>query len=344
MDDYNAFQRRYRQSLLDEEREELSKHAPEIEAFKKFMSLNGIQLSDNAFEYHQTIGITANWPNIVSYLVPDIKPDKENLFKFDELCQSFGRRGYLNGYLYGSNFILMATPLFRRSFHSVNNYAPSFLDIFWNLNDPTIEKFISLDLNRVRINVDNSAWMERDTWYGAKFNRGIEDIPDGLVKIRPPAYIENHQIEFFFGDAYSLDVKWDTKNGIKTFQAEEFKTESVKITKNDKVFYPARYIHAEFDLIRKCFRHFDGAIHFYAEDEYYVRRDSDFNYNSKGTSQIKTLSQKLFKMNGIVPVDTFVEFSSQFLTGNPLAFEYFEGQYPEHIIEILDKIQKIKPQ
>ena len=32
---------------------------------------------------------------------------------------------------------------------------------------------------------------------------------------------------------------------------------------------------------KNYFRHFDGAIHFYTENEYLSRRDSDFNYNSK---------------------------------------------------------------
>lgn len=79
----------------------------------------------------------------------------------------------------------------------------------------------------------------------------------------------------------------DKQRGQK-FQAEEFKTESVKLVKDGKEYYPVPYIHAEYDLARRYFRHFDGAINFYTESEYYARIDADFNYNAKGKSQIKT--------------------------------------------------------
>ncbi len=88
---------------------------------------------------------------------------------------------------------------------------------------------------------------------------------------------------------HSLDIKWETKNNIKSFQAEEFKTEEIKIEYENGSFHPVRYIHAEYDLTEKVFRHFDGAIHFYTEDEYYRRRDSDFNFNKKNTTHIKSI-------------------------------------------------------
>ncbi len=41
-------------------------------------------------------------------------------------------------------------------------------------------------------------------------------------------------------------------------------------------------------------------------------------------------------MNGIVDVDNWIKFSSHFMTGNPLVFEYFEGKYPDRINEIIE--------
>ena len=38
MDDLGDFQQRYRDSLLEEEREELANHATEINSFKKYMA------------------------------------------------------------------------------------------------------------------------------------------------------------------------------------------------------------------------------------------------------------------------------------------------------------------
>lgn len=181
--------------------------------------------------------------------------------------------------------------------------------------------------------------LRADTWYGAQFNNKIDLIPDGIVKLRPPMDVEYTYISSFFRNSYSLDIKWTTKNNIKSFQAEEFKTEEIKIIKNNVEYFPVRYIHAEYDLQKGYFKHFDGAIHFYNENEYYSRRDSDFNYNNKNQGHIKTLSQKLFKMNGIVSVNTWIKFCSHFFAGNPLIFEYFEDKYPNHINEILEKLR-----
>jgi hypothetical protein len=177
--------------------------------------------------------------------------------------------------------------------------------------------------------------MELDTWYGAQFNKSIETIKDGVSKLIPPTHIDDFSRSFLFNDAHSLDIKWDTKNGIKSFQAEEFKTEKCIIIKDAKEYFPSRYIHAEYDLEKKFFRHFDGAVHLYTDLEYYQRRTSDFNYNAKENFQIKTISEKLFKFNGNIPTDIWIEFSSHFMTGNPLIVEYFEGNLPKRITDIL---------
>lgn len=339
MDNSAELQKKYLEMLKKEERDEFEKNADTISSFKNFMAQKGIVLTDENFKYFQTIGIVAVFPNIVSYLHPSLVSDKEGLLDFKILCQTFERKRFQNGYLFGGNFMLMAHPYFRRAFHEMNNYAPRFVEFFWNHDNPNIDTYISLDSDRIRINVDDSLYMELDTWYGAKFDGDIESISDGIVKLRPPIDIDNFLNSFFFSDAYSLDIKWATKDRIKSFQAEEFKTEEVKIFKSGTKYYPVRYIHAEYDLDKKHFRHFDGAIHFYTETEYYSRRDSDLNYNSKNKSHIKTLSQKLYKMNGEINVDTWIKFSSHFFTGNPLVLEYFEGKYPKHIYEMLEKVR-----
>lgn len=339
MDEMTEFQKKYIEMMKEEEKVELANNADAITSFKRIMAQKGVTLTDENFKYLQTIGIVATYPNIISYLHPSLVNDKEGLLNFKSLCQSFVRKRFLNGYLYGDNFMLMAHPFFRRGFHGVNNYAPRFVELFWNFDNPRIDTYISLDADRVRINVDDSSYMELDTWYGAQFDRNIESISDGTVKLRPPMDIDNFLNSFFFRDAYALDIKWATKERIKSFQAEEFKTEDVKLVKNGIEYYPVRYIHAEYDLDKKFFRHFDGAIHFYKETEYYSRRESDFNYNNKSQNHIKTLSEKLYKMNGQISVDTWIEFSSHFFTGNPLVFEYFEGKYPKHIDEMLEKVR-----
>jgi hypothetical protein len=332
-------QREYFQKLREEEEKELLANVDLIQSFKLFCDKSGIALSKEHFKYYQRIGIVVSYPNILQIICPNITRDKEGLLDFNSLCHHFEKRPFSNGYLFGENFVLMAHPYFRRGLHGTNNFAPRFIDFFWNYNKPDVQRFISLDYDRIRIDVDGRGIIELDSWYGAKFNNEVSQINDGVVKLRPPTDLDSITASYFFGDVYSLDIKWETKNGIKSFQAEEFKSAEIKITKDGEEFFPVRYVHAEFDLEQNKFRHFDGAIHFYSSDEYFLRRDSDFNYNSKNSFKIKTASEKLFKMNGSIDTGTFTDFTSHFMTGNPLAIEYFEGKYPDRLIEYLDALR-----
>lgn len=101
-------------------------------------------------------------------------------------------------------------------------------------------------------------------------------------------------------------------------------------------------VSVDMNVARNPLLHIDGAIHFYTPDEYYIRRDSDFNFNSINSNHIKTASEKLFKMNGIVSVETWIKFSSHFMTANPFVVEYFEGKYPDNITDILEAVRKNK--
>ncbi|HEX7358791.1 MAG TPA: hypothetical protein VF270_13845, partial [Ignavibacteriaceae bacterium] len=137
-------QKNYLEMLREEEKEKLVNNADTISSFKKFMAQKGVMLTDENFKYFQTIGIVATFPNIVSYLHPGLVNDKEGLLNFKNLCQYFERKRFLNGYLFGDNFMLMAHPYFRRGFHRANNYGPRFVELFWNYDNPNIDTYISL--------------------------------------------------------------------------------------------------------------------------------------------------------------------------------------------------------
>jgi len=339
MNSMEEIRKRYIQSLLEEEKEELAENAANIDRFIKLCAKKGLQLSDKNFSYIKTIGVVANYPNILTYLNSNIIKDKEKLVNCDLLNKNYTKKGFASGYYYDGDYMIMAHPYFRRRFNENANYAPRFIDLFWGLKKQDLELYLAIDFNRVRINLDDSFYRERDTWFGAGFNKKISDISNGISKYRPPLDLERFDISFFFNDAYSLITSWASKDGIKTFQAEEYKTEEVKLTRNGEVFYPVRYIHAEFDLNKGWFRHFDGAVHLYNESDYYQMRDADLNYNSKERLKIKADSQKLFKMNGVIDVDTWILYSSHFFTGNPLIIEYFEGKYPAHITDMIVKVR-----
>jgi hypothetical protein len=316
--------------------EKLSKSSSLINSFIDYCESKQIKLTQDNFNYIRTIGIIATYPNIVFLLNDKISNDKEGLVDVNILNSEFKKEYFASGYYISDKYIVMAHPYFRRAYSKYNNFAPRFIDIFCKYNKKSIQKYIAIDSDRVRINVDHCFYLELDTWYGAKFRKSIHDIQDGIVKLRPPLGLDPIDVYLFFGNIYSLDIKWSSKNGIKVFQAEEFKTEQKgRIIKNGEGYYPVKYLHAEFDSNAGIFRHLDGAIHFYKKDEYYLRRDSDFNYNTKSSLLLKPLSQKLFKINGKVTIEEWIELVSHYLTGNPLVFEYFEGKLPDHTLNLI---------
>jgi len=339
MESFDDAEKRYINNKLDEERRELSKNIENIERFKNLCAKKGLNLSEENFRYIYTIGIVAIYPNLLSFLNPLIKKDKEGLVGCDLLNKHFAKKSYGSGYLYDIDYMAMAHPYFRRGFFENSNYSPKFINLFWGIKNSDMDLYIAIDFNRVRINVDSTMYSEYDTWFGANFSKDIRSIPNDLSKLRPPLDIDSSHVSYIFNDVYSLDILWATKDEVKSFQAEEFKTEKVKVKVDGRDYFPVRYIHAEFDLKKGYFRHFDGAVHLYTESEYLQRRDSDFNYNSKHSHQIKSNSRKLFKMNGIIDIDTWILYTSHFFTGDPLIIEYFEGKYPEYVTDMIVRIR-----
>ena len=92
---------------------------------------------------------------------------------------------------------------------------------------------------------------------------------------------------------------WYSYDDIKVFQALEFKTHDVTIELSGKTYFPVRYVHAEYYMQNKCFRHFDGALQFFSEKQYYQRRDKNFNEKTKGEYQTKSKSQNYLKSTDV---------------------------------------------
>ncbi|MEP7374634.1 MAG: hypothetical protein ABI675_14665 [Chitinophagaceae bacterium] len=59
MDELSDFRRQYRESLIEEEKEELANHSKQINSFKEFMGQKGVILTKDNFKYQQTVGIVA---------------------------------------------------------------------------------------------------------------------------------------------------------------------------------------------------------------------------------------------------------------------------------------------
>lgn len=325
----------HRAAQAREARDRLRQAAGLVAQFTDVAARVGVTLDSSAFNYIPTIGIIAAAPGLAKRLLYPIQPDKEGLFSFSALASQFPLPKYQEGYFRGTNYMLMAHPCYRRMMYPLNNWAPRFIDLYWSLSLPQAEKYIAIDEDRVRIDVDGPSYFEADTWYGAPFNEDIRKIPPGTVKLRPPADLRPHHIDFFFAHAFCLDIKWSESREVKSFQALELKNEGVFVDIEGQRLFPARYLHADFDMLANRFRHFDGAIQFLSESEYLYRRESDFNVNLKGLEHVKAQSSKVFKLDGPLPTATWVELCCHFFHANPLTFEYFTGSYPQHINDFL---------
>ncbi|QQR73099.1 MAG: hypothetical protein IPJ17_16665 [Holophagales bacterium] len=340
--EFEELQARHRAAVAARAREELGRAANTISTFTAFAAARGLQLHSNAFEYVQTIGVVAKAPGIARALSGLRPTERDGLFVYAEIAEHLPPSHLSKGLFVGANYIVMAHPCFRRQMHPNANWAPRFVDLFWAFDAPGIKKYIAIDEDRVRINVDRTSYLELDTWYGAPFNEDVRAIKPGTVKLRPPLDLEPRYVDLFFANSYCLDIQWRELDGIKTFQSLEIKTDSVHTEIQGRKYFPARYLHAEFDMSANCFRHFDGAIQLYSEEEYFRRRDSDFNMTDKTAVRIKARSEKVFKLNGPLATADWVELSCHFYTANPLTFEYFTGGYPENVSHILKKLRASK--
>lgn len=338
--DEDARLHKYFASLSDERQRNLRDHGAQIEEYCAFSESEGIVLEKSDFDYALHLGIFARKDQLAHQLLANIQRDKDGLYRLADLRKEFSFSGA--GCLLGSRCILWAHPHFRRRLDPDSAFAPHFAAKFWEMSDRFPSASIALDDDRIRIDLDHLHIAERDTWYGAAFSEEIQNISLSPVKLTPPLDLTDSALDFWFGGAYALNVQWTQKGAIKTFQAIEFKNERVTTEVNGETVFPARYVHAEYDLDGHHFRHFDGAMQYFNAQEYFVRRDSDFNHNDKSLSQIKARSKKLFKFNDHLTVEDVTDFCSYFWTGNPLAIEYFSGKLQTHVTEAILKYRARK--
>lgn len=329
----------HEQHYLRENKKMLLKNEAIIKKFKDYCHSIGISLDQKDFSYLLPIGIVCEHKNILTKLIPKLSVNKEGLFSWGDLSSFFCIKQISPGYFYTNDFTAMASPVFRKDLHGANVWVPRFVNIFWQLNNPSIDAYIRLDHDRIRVNADDSGYTEEETWYGAQFHDDIAKVKDGATHLRPPTYLNARELGWFFNNAYALDIFWSTRNNIKSFQALEFKGKEITVMLNDKEFHPVRYVHAEYDLEKGEFRHFDGAIQYYTAKEYNIRKDSNFRHNIKDNCKIKPLSEKAFKFNGSISKDMWTEFSCHFFTGNLLIHEYFSGGLPSASDKYFKKIR-----
>jgi hypothetical protein len=179
--EHDEMMARYLADMENMSRERLAEAADLIAKFTALAASKGVTLGAESFEYIQTTGIVAKAPGIARTLLGPIRTERDGLLPFNEIASRFPPSPHYEGCFSGSDFILMAHPCYRRGMHLVNNWAPRFIDLFWRFDGLGIEKYIALDEDRVRIDVDGPGYFEADTWFGAPFDEDIRNIKPGIA-------------------------------------------------------------------------------------------------------------------------------------------------------------------
>lgn len=324
--------------LKEQEKSEMTRHANVIEKFKSICKQQGVQITDEHLSYVSNTGIVATYPNLLALLDSKMKKDKEGLILTRDLIKNYKPMPSMGSY-YGIDYCALVHPFFRRGHIFGNHFPPSFIANFCSYEDVKVQASIALDFDRVRVGNYPHMYMEADTWHGPKFNERVENIADGNVKLTPPLDLDPEQAGWVFGDNYALLINWATNDNVKSFYAKAFKNEKIIVEHQGCKYHPVKYLHAEYDLDKGHFRHFDGALHLHTPAEYLSVRDLNFNHREKIVEQIKPASVKLFKLNGQISADVWMSHVGEFLSANPLITEYFTGRFSTHT---QDKINRIR--
>lgn len=331
-----SLQEEYHSKREEFRKQQLEEHKEKIIEFIEYCKLRELNLTLSDFDYTMKIGGMAVLENIVYLLNKDIILDKDGLVNVNDLCTKYNFNNMGNGYFYNNHYKIMINNMLRLKFSKTNHYNQSLIDTIFEVGKNNL-LYIALDSDRIDICVEDTFYSEKAYNYGVRFDMNISNLKTSAVLYKPETNIPPDIINMFFEDAYSLDIKWYLRNGVKTFQAYEFKTENTKINYKNKELYPVRYVHSEFDMQDNCFKHIDGSIHFFEKNDYFIRRDENFNYDYKLKNSIKPLSKKLFKVNGNISTKQWIKIVSDYFFQNPLIIEYFNGSYPRKILEVLEK-------
>lgn len=114
------------------------------------------------------------------------------------------------------------------------------------------------------------------------------------------------------------EIMWSRRDGMKTVQIEELAPLERRRFSPERV--ANRYVHARWDPAQGVFVHLDGALRSYAEDEYPRRLATDLKKAEKASEY-----QKLFRIDGRLPLKAWSTLVGKFFADNELVMEYLGG-------------------
>ncbi|MBE2179433.1 MAG: hypothetical protein IAE97_03085 [Chthoniobacterales bacterium] len=191
---------------------------------------------------------------------------------------------------------------------------------------------IAIDPRRFMHQSQYQQMMEFDAWHGPMFDPSRLDDLDccGLTLVereRPSLFDFSNKLD-------RTEFYWaaDRSTRIKSFEIEELPAE-------DTTYGPfriSRYVHSERDTNQRCIRHLDGAVKVYESLGAYRAR-----YASQLPKEPRAYQKhKLFRIDGQIPIDAWIDLIAMFYNGNEMVLRYFDSNRYE--ASFRDQIQQVQ--
>jgi hypothetical protein len=238
------------------------------------------------------------------------KLDKDYLLEIDGNFELFdGGIGY-------KEHVLHYHQLLRRVYTANPNFAfLGRLQKYYTLSKSKNTFKIAIDHRRLMPRQFYNQLFELDHWYGPRFDIKKIDDPNevGLT-------VMTRKDQLRFDTQYKLyrtEIYWSYRDQIKSLEIEELSTENFKFDH----YYINRYVHSQRNVNSKRLDHFDGAAKVYYEQDYGKRLNTKIPKEAKASKMIK-----LFRIDGDLDVDFWIDLVSHFFKGNEMIIEYFDPE------------------
>ncbi len=240
--------------------------------------------------------------------------DKDGLLKLSDKMLLFDAGvKYRQYFFYVHQFL-------RRGFASSPNFDFISRLAAFRLKTEGTNKFrIAIDHRRIMLFDDWRQRLELDRWYGPRFDAKLLDDPKhiGLTVVGRefPTPLDQYPLvktEFLW--------KRNEREDIKTLEIEELSCPSSP----RENLHINRYAHAEWDMKRRRFQHFDGAAKVYNQNSYAPRLNSTMPHNVRPSHYLK-----LFRIDGEIELTDWISILSMFFKGNEMVIEYFDPELYE---------------
>lgn len=307
MDDMMALRRKYFFSYW----EQASK--PYRESFVSLLRENNLIFSNGKWIYNGILmyGVTGIINKAFPFLTTMI--DDDGLILIDELIKEFHYVGQGIFSHNKSDLTVLLHPYFRRSYSHYNNYNFGFIDMLWqmyNQGNKTIKVLLDQDFIGFAPSFKESR--EYEYWYGPKYDDDIVSIPEGVTRY------ENDKNNKAFNNVKSTEFIWQKKDDGRCYQFEMEEVTDVAMPVSSDDIYGCRYLHALYDIEKGLFNHFDGAVRCYDFELMFERLETPINKIGHRANY-----QKVFRIDGVIPIDVWKSLTTQYLCSNELVYDYF---------------------